>query len=394
MHKQQDHLQRTISRVAISIASIVALCLPAGYFALSYQYQIGAMQSEAEFNAKLTTQYIALNPEMWQFQALRLNVLTETDHTEVFLPEQRRIFGPSNQVIAATNIQIDEPLLTVRAPLFDAGKNVGYFEVRRSLRPLLLESLVVGLIALGFATAIFILLKILPMRALKLALNSLRQSEALFSKAFHVSPDPVIIYRVRDGNIINVNNSFTRLSGYSNAEVTGKALEDLNLWTIEDGKDATKQLLILKQVVHNRELSLVTKSGEQRDMLLSSEMTEINDEICLLLVARDVTEQKRAEQRLAYLANYDHLTGLPNRILFRDRLTNAMQRAQRFEHLAALLYLDLDRFKQVNDSLGHQVGDELLRQVTGRLQQCMRSSPEKRVGSACIGVGSGKTPEK
>ena len=113
------------------------------------------------------------------------------------------------------------------------------------------------------------------------------------------------------------------------------------------------------------------------------------------MVARDVTEQKRAEARLAYLANYDHLTGLPNRVLFRDRLAGAMQRAQRAEHLVGLLYLDLDRFKQVNDSLGHQVGDQLLKQVAERLQQCVRLSdtvalpaaPEESFGSTVARLG-------
>ena len=79
-------------------------------------------------------------------------------------------------------------------------------------------------------------------------------------------------------------------------------------------------------------------------MLVSSEMTEINNDPCLLTVARDITEQKRTEQRMTYLANYDHLTGLPNRALFRDRLDSAMLRAQRSERLVGLLYLDLDRF--------------------------------------------------
>lgn len=375
MNKQQAPLPRTIGRVAMIIATIVAFCLPAGFFGLSYQYQIGSMQSESEFNATLTTQYITLNPDMWRFQEHRLHTLLEEGHTQSSLPEQRRILDASEKTIASTQYKPDRPILSIRSPLYDTGKTVGYFEVNRSLRPLLLKTGFVGLFALGFAAVVFAVLKMLPMRALNRALLSLRQSEALFSKAFHVSPDPVIIYRVRDGYVINVNNSFIRLTHYSVTEVVGKMLGDLKLWVVEDDEQrAAQQAVLLRQVVHNHELCLITKNGEHRDMLVSSEMTEIDDEICLLMVARDVTEQKRTEQRLAYLANYDHLTGLPNRVLFRDRLTGAMQRAHRAEHLVALLYLDLDRFKQVNDTLGHQFGDALLRQVTERLQQCVRSS--------------------
>ena len=374
MLKDTGHLSRTISRVAIIIAAIVALSLPAGYFGLSYQYQVGAMRAAAQFGATQTTQYITLNPEMWRFQVLRLNELLRKDFTETKLREQRRILDASNQVIAATDKKMETPVLSMRASLFDADQTIGYFEVSRSLRPLLLETSLVALLALGLAGAVFSVLKTLPLRALNRALHSLRQSEQLFSKAFHANPDSVILSRVRDGRIINVNQSFTRHTGYSATEAIDHTLRDLKLWAVTEDTEATQQLMRQKQVVHNQEMTLVTQDGEHRDMLVSSEIIEINGESCVLMVARDVTEQKRAEQRMAYLANYDHLTGLPNRALFRDRLAGAIQRAHRAELLVGLLYLDLDRFKQVNDSLGHPLGDQLLKQVAERLQQCTRQT--------------------
>lgn len=371
---RQDQLPRTISRVAIAIAAVVALGLPAGYFGLSYQYQVGSMQSEAHFNAALTTRYIVLNPEMWRFQTVRLNELLQDDHTETDLPKRRRILDVSGQPIASAEGSLDAPVMHVRAALSDAGNTVGYFEVSRSLRPLLLETGVVALLALGLAAAVFAVLKTLPLRALNRALDNLRQSEQLFSKAFHASPDPVMICRVRDGRILNVNTSFARLTSYTPEEIVGRRHHEITLWAGEEATLHAKRQLLMSNAVHQLELTLVTKAGEHRDMLVSSEMTEINDEHCMLLVARDVTEQKRAEQRMTYLANYDHLTGLPNRALFRDRLASAMQRAKRAEHLVGLLYLDLDRFKEINDSLGHQFGDRLLKQVAERLQGCVRNT--------------------
>lgn len=93
------------------------------------------------------------------------------------------------------------------------------------------------------------------------------------------------------------------------------------------------------------------------------------------LLARSIRyaiERKRAEERLTYLAQYDQLTGLVNRTLFRDRLVQAMARSKRLQQPLGLMLLDLDRFKAVNDTMGHDVGDQLLKAVAGRLQECIR----------------------
>lgn len=92
-----------------------------------------------------------------------------------------------------------------------------------------------------------------------------------------------------------------------------------------------------------------------------------------ILILRDITDRRLTQERLSFLANFDSLTGLPNRMLFRDRLEQAMARARRSGEPMALMFMDLDHFKVINDSLGHEVGDELLRRVAELLKGCLRS---------------------
>jgi GGDEF domain-containing protein len=89
---------------------------------------------------------------------------------------------------------------------------------------------------------------------------------------------------------------------------------------------------------------------------------------------KDVTERIAAERRLEYLANYDALTGLPNRSLLHDRLAQAIQRAHRLGKGVAVQFVDLDRFKLINDTLGHNAGDRVLIEAASRLRQCLRAT--------------------
>ncbi len=101
--------------------------------------------------------------------------------------------------------------------------------------------------------------------------------------------------------------------------------------------------------------------------------TRLDGHAQYVVMLRDITERRVTQDRLQYLANYDSLTGLPNRTLFRDRLARAMARARRQQQSMALMFLDLDHFKVINDSLGHEVGDQLLRHVAQTLGDCLRS---------------------
>ncbi len=116
--------------------------------------------------------------------------------------------------------------------------------------------------------------------------------------------------------------------------------------------------------------------GKERFVQQRGQVTKIakNNHVRVTSIIYDVTERKESEKRLVYLANYDTLTSMPNRNLFHDRLKHSMTQAKRKKNQLALLYLDLDHFKAVNDALGHQAGDKLLIEASQRIKKCIRES--------------------
>ncbi len=182
------------------------------------------------------------------------------------------------------------------------------------------------------------------------------------------------VYRsTLEGRILDCNESFARIFGYaSREEVLQQAAWDFYLKP-EDRQAALAKLLE-RQSLTNYELCLKRKDGSKVWVLESENLLEGPDGRLSVIEGTtiDITERKRAEEQVKHLAFHDPLTNLPNRLLFSDRLTLAVAQAHRHNQRLAVLFLDLDRFKVINDSLGHSVGDELLRQVAERIQEYVR----------------------
>ncbi len=182
------------------------------------------------------------------------------------------------------------------------------------------------------------------------------------------------VYRsTLEGRILDCNESFARIFGYaSREEVLQQAAWDFYIKP-EDRKAAVAKLLE-RQSLTNYELCLKRKDGSHVWVLENENLIEGPDGRLSIIEGTtiDITERKRAEEQVKHLAFHDPLTNLPNRLLFSDRLTLAVAQAHRHGQRLAVLFLDLDRFKVINDSLGHSVGDELLRQVAERIQEYVR----------------------
>jgi len=186
--------------------------------------------------------------------------------------------------------------------------------------------------------------------------------------------DEAVTVTNANNNIISVNPAFTTITGYSAAEVIGNNPKLLASGT---HTQTFYQHMWRQLETHGSwqgEIWNRHRNGHVYIEWLSiKKMTDAKGAVThYVAVFSDISERKASEQRMKHLAHFDPLTGLPNRALFADRLHQAVAQSQRDQHQMALMFVDLDKFKPVNDELGHSVGDVLLKAVARRLLECVR----------------------
>ncbi|GEM_PF-3103763 len=203
---------------------------------------------------------------------------------------------------------------------------------------------------------------------------TLTKNMDLLDEVINVSPDP-IAYKNRELKYIGCNDAFAKFTGLNKDNIIGKRASEIfseNFASILEEND--KIAIKTKQ---RRSIKGWYKVGEQQRYLhiLFAPISDLNKEIYTVVnYINDLTNMEKAREKIAYQAMHDALTGLPNRALLTDRLQNAIKEAKREKQKVALLFLDLDHFKLINDTLGHHVGDKLLIQVAGRIKEALRES--------------------
>ncbi len=199
----------------------------------------------------------------------------------------------------------------------------------------------------------------------------------LSNRALESSGNGVVISDATDSDhkVIFANSAFTRITGYGLDEIIGRNCRFLQ-------KDDTEQIEIMtirEALLNRQEIHTVVRNYRKNGELFWNELTispvpdEVGNITHFIGIMNDITVERSNQEQLAFQATHDELTGLPNRNLLNDRLPQALRQAKRRNNSVALLFLDVDHFKLINDSIGHAAGDELLRGFAERLTACVRS---------------------
>jgi len=208
-------------------------------------------------------------------------------------------------------------------------------------------------------------------------ITELRQAEhqlRIAALAFESNDSIVIIDAQR--KIKRINQAFSHTTGYSAEEAVGEDYFSIISKRESDCNTDEIWKMIEENGSWQGERWSQRKNGQRflEWLSITSFRDSDNQLINYVAISRDITERRESEEKIARMALYDSLTNLPNRRLLQDRLKTAIQTAERFEQYGALMFIDLDHFKVINDTLGHDYGDKLLIEVAVRLQGCVRKS--------------------
>jgi len=206
------------------------------------------------------------------------------------------------------------------------------------------------------------------------AREALRVSEERYRTAFQMSLDCVNLNRLADGMFVDCNKAFLDLAGVTREEVIGHSSLELNIWADPEDRRRMVEMVMQHGACRNLEAQFRKKNGELIWGLMSAALIELEGTPCVVSITRDISDAKSVEDEIRQLAFYDPLTDLANRRLLLERLRQSVAASRRSGRWRALLFIDLDNFKTLNDTLGHHVGDLLLKEAGRRLSNCIRTA--------------------
>lgn len=374
MTKSSRPIHQLTLFLVLGVSVLIAVLIPSAFFLMSYQGMQSSLKSETELTANSVNSIVHSNQKTWRFEELRLSELLErASHDKV--PQTVLIRDSENEIVAKSGAI--PPSLTISNVLniYDAGTIVGKIEVYRSLLPLLKSTTMVAFGSISFGAILFFFFRELPLRTIKKAFQTIAESEKKYHSLYETMREGMALHRVNYGEngefssltVIDINPSCAAMFASNGQQIVGGSSFLLF-------GDVFKEFLSERLMILERGETLLF------DLQLPGTDSFFNIQVfspakgLVATLLEDITESRKSEQQIQKMAYFDTLTDLPNRALFYDRINQAIANASRDNSSLAVLFLDLDHFKNINDTLGHSIGDELLVEVAQRLNKHIRTS--------------------
>ena len=300
MAKEDRDVSRVVGSLAGIVAALVALSLPSVYFAIAYESADAALEAEAAAVSRAVDQIVNDNPDMWEFETVRIRGLLE----ERFGRRQnddRRVLDREGNLVAEISTRPPAPRIVRSHPIRDAGWPVGTLEIRRSLRPLLWRTGAFGLLGAILGVAVFLVFRIFPLAALRKALGQLAREKERAQITLGAIAEGVVTTDA-DGRVELMNRPAERMTGWSGQEAAGRSIREVfRVVDRDSGRELDDPLAERQADAAEAKLNvLVRRDGSRR--LIHDSVAPIPDgrmgAAGAVLVFRDMTEKVRRDEEL------------------------------------------------------------------------------------------------